>query len=64
MSLDLFMNDTCAKCRKPLKAAVIEPNPTRRGLAVHRFECSNCSAVQTKFLFRKPSMARPDKLTV
>jgi ssDNA-binding Zn-finger/Zn-ribbon topoisomerase 1 len=55
MSVDLFMNDTCPKCRKPLKPAVIEPRLTRHSLAVHKFECSNCGAVQTKVLFRKSS---------
>jgi RNase P subunit RPR2 len=62
MSLDLFMNDICPKCRKPLKPAVIEPHPIRRGLAVHKFECSNCGAMQTKILFRKPRKPLPDEL--
>jgi hypothetical protein len=53
MSLDLFMNDICPRCRKPLKPAVIEPHPSRRDLAVHKFECSNCGVVQTKSFFRK-----------
>jgi len=57
MPLDQFMNDTCLKCRKPLKPAVIEPHPTRRSLAVHKFQCSNCGAIQTKILFRKSGEA-------
>jgi len=57
MSVDLFMNDTCPKCRKPLKPAVIESHPTRPSLAVHKFECSNCGAIQTKILFRKSDNA-------
>jgi hypothetical protein len=61
MSLDLFMNDTCPKCRQPLMPAVIEPHPTRRSLAVHKFECSNCGAVQTSILFRKLHGALADK---
>ena len=28
MSFDLFINDTCPKCRKPIKLAVIEQHPT------------------------------------
>lgn len=62
VSLDLFMNDTCPRCRKPLMAAVIESHPTRRNLAVHKFECSNCGAVQTKILFRKARAALTDEL--
>jgi len=57
MSLDLFMNDTCPNCRQPLMPAVIEPHPTRRDLAVHRFECSDCGVVKTKSLFRKPEQS-------
>jgi hypothetical protein len=47
------MNDTCPKCRKPLKLAVIEPHPTRPDLAVHSFDCPHCGAVKTKILLRK-----------
>jgi len=46
------MNDTCPKCRKPIKLAVIEQHPTRRDLAVHKFECANCGAVKTKIILR------------
>jgi hypothetical protein len=53
LSFDLFMNDVCPKCRKPLKLDVIRPHPTRADLAVHSFECANCGAVKTKLLFRK-----------
>jgi hypothetical protein len=35
--LDLFMNDTCPRCRKPIKLAVIEQHPIRRDLVVHKF---------------------------
>ena len=61
MPLDQFMNDTCPKCRKPLKHAAVKPHPTRRSLAVHKFECSNCDARQTKILFRKLGKALPDE---
>jgi ssDNA-binding Zn-finger/Zn-ribbon topoisomerase 1 len=53
MSFDLFMDDTCPKCRKPLKPAVIGQHPRRHDLAVHKFECANCGAVKTRILFRK-----------
>ena len=53
MPLDLFMNDTCPQCRKPLKPATIEQHLTRRNLEVHKFGCTNCGAVQTKILLRK-----------
>jgi ssDNA-binding Zn-finger/Zn-ribbon topoisomerase 1 len=64
MSFDLFMNDTCPKCRKPLKPAAVEQHPSRSDLAVHKFECANCGAVQTKTLFRKQGRPQPVELAV
>jgi hypothetical protein len=52
MSFDVSMNDTCPRCYKALKPAVIAPHQTRPDLAVHSFECVNCGAVTTKLLFR------------
>jgi hypothetical protein len=40
LSFDLFIDDTCPKCRKPLKLAFIKPHKTRRDLAVHKFDCA------------------------
>jgi transposase len=55
MSFDLFMNDTCPRCRRPITLAVIEPHAINRELAVHKFKCSNCGHVTTKTLLRKES---------
>jgi hypothetical protein len=55
MSLDLFMNDTCLKCRKPITLTGVEPHPTRRDLAIHKFQCASCGAIKTRILFRRPS---------
>jgi hypothetical protein len=57
MSLDLFMNDTCPKCRKPLKLAAVDPHPTRHELATHKFRCTSCGRMTTKILYRKPNAA-------
>jgi len=57
MSFDLFTNDTCPKCRKPIKLTDVARHPTRRDLAVHKFECADCGPVATKILFREPSVA-------
>jgi RNase P subunit RPR2 len=62
MSIDLFMNDTCPKCRQLLMPAVIDPHPTRRNLSVHKSKCSNCGAVQTSILFRKSHGSLADEL--
>ena len=44
-----------------IKARSIEQHLTRRDLVVHKFECTNCEAVQTKILLRKdkPLLAQP-----
>ena len=57
MSLDLFMNDTCPKCRKPLKLAAVDPHPIDPELAVHKFECISCGRVTSKVLYRRPNAA-------
>jgi hypothetical protein len=54
MSLTLFVDDTCPKCRKPVRLAVIEPHPTRRDLAVHNFLCIDCGPVKAKVYTLKP----------
>jgi hypothetical protein len=51
------MNDTCPRCRKPIKLAAVEQHPTRRDLSVQKFECANCGGVKTKILFRKQAVA-------
>jgi ssDNA-binding Zn-finger/Zn-ribbon topoisomerase 1 len=57
MSFDLFMNDTCPRCRKPIKLARTEQHPTRRDLTVHKFECAKCGGVATRVVFRKQAAA-------
>jgi hypothetical protein len=60
MSIDLFMNDTCPKCRKPIKPTTVTPHPTRRDLAIHTFACTDCGPVKTKTLFQKPRAVAPE----
>ena len=62
MSFDLFMNDSCVKCHKPLHRAAVEPHPTRRDLAVHKFICPSCGTAKTKTLLRKKGNPLPDEL--
>ena len=57
MSLDLFMNDACPKCRKLIKMTAVEPHPTHRALAVHKFECASCGPVTSEILYPKLSLA-------
>jgi hypothetical protein len=59
MSVDLFMNDTCPKCRKPIGPATVIPHTTRRDLAIHNFACADCGPVKTKVLFQKPRAMTP-----
>jgi hypothetical protein len=55
MSIDLFMNDTCPKCRKPITRRTVAPHRTRHDLEIHNFECADCGLVKSKILLRKPS---------
>jgi hypothetical protein len=54
MPFDLCSNDTCPKCRKPIRQTAVERHPTRQDLAIHYFRCVNCGAVKTRVLFAKP----------
>jgi hypothetical protein len=53
MSLTLFVDDICPRCRKPVKLAVIEPHPTRRDLAIHNFHCVDCGSVKARIISLK-----------
>jgi hypothetical protein len=44
MSIDLFMNDTCLKCRKPIRRTIVTQHPVRRDLAIHNFECADAAS--------------------
>jgi len=58
MSLTLFVDDTCPICRNSVMQSVIEPHPTRRDLALHKFECVDCGPVRTETIVLGPT-ARP-----
>jgi hypothetical protein len=60
MSTDLFMNDTCPKCRNPIRPKSITPHPTRYDLAIHTFECADCGVVKTKILLLKPGVSQSE----
>ena len=55
MAFSLCVDDTCPRCRKPVRLAVIEPHPTCRDLSLHNFECADCGFVRTKIFSQKPS---------
>jgi hypothetical protein len=54
VSLNLYFNDLCPKCRKPTMQAIIESHPTNRDLAVQKFYCAECGPLKTKFISMKP----------
>jgi hypothetical protein len=60
MAFSLCVDDTCPRCRKPVRLAVIEPHPTRRDLSLHNFECADCGFVRTKIFSQKPSPPPPE----
>jgi hypothetical protein len=60
MSFTLFVDDTCPKCRKPIKQTTIELHPTRRDLALHNFHCADCGPIKTKVFSLKPGEPPPE----
>jgi hypothetical protein len=60
MSIDLFMNDTCPKCRKAFKETTVTPHPTRYDLAIRNSECVDCGVVKTRILLLKPGLSRSE----
>jgi hypothetical protein len=60
MSLTLFVDDTCPKCRKPVRLAVIERHPNRPDLAIHNFQCVDCGPVKAKVYSIKPAARAPE----
>ena len=50
LSLTLFIDDTCPKCRKPVKLSVIEAHPTSPNLAIHNYQCIDCGPVLAKVI--------------
>jgi hypothetical protein len=50
MSLNLFFNEPCPKCRKPIMQGAVEPHPTRRDIALENFVCADCGPVKTKII--------------
>jgi hypothetical protein len=48
MSLTLFVDEPCPKCRKPIRQTTIDVHPTNRDLALHIYECADCGPVKLK----------------
>jgi hypothetical protein len=55
MSLTLFIDDTCPRCRKPVKIAEIDLHPSRRDLAVYNYHCMDYGPLTAKTYSLKPS---------
>ena len=54
MSLTLFIDEPCPKCRKPIRQTTIDVHPTNRDLPLHIYECADCGPVKTKIISLKP----------
>jgi hypothetical protein len=52
MTFNLFFNEPCPKCHKPLMQGVIEAHPSTPHLALQNFEWADCGPVKTKVLSR------------
>jgi hypothetical protein len=54
MTFTLYIDDTCPKCHKPIKQAVIERHPSHVDLAIHSFHCADCGPVKAKIIELQP----------
>jgi hypothetical protein len=54
MPLNLFFNEVCPKCRKPIMQGFVEAHPNRRDVALESFVCGDCGPVKTKIISLKP----------
>ena len=57
MSLNLFVDDSCPKCRKTIMQSFIEPHPTSSDLALHKLYCENCGPVETRVISLRLDLA-------
>jgi len=57
MSLTLFVDDTCPKCRKAILHSYIEPHPTRRDVALHKLDCTECGSVKIEIISLSPGVS-------
>lgn len=48
MSLTLFVDETCPKCRKPIKQSFVELHPSNSNLAIQNFQCADCGTVKSR----------------
>jgi len=54
MSLTVFIDDLCPRCRKPVKLAKIELHSTRPDLAIQNYHCMDCGPVKAKVISLAP----------
>ena len=53
MSLTLFINEPCPRCRKSIRQTTIDLHPTNTDIALHNYECADCGPVKTKIISLK-----------
>ena len=55
MSVTLFTDEPCPRCRKPIRQTTVELHPTNRALALHNYESAECGPIKTKIISLKPN---------
>ena len=60
MSVTLYTNEPCPRCRETIRQTTIDLHPTRAGLAIHNFECVDCGLVKCKVYSLKPGKLPPE----
>ena len=60
MSLNLFSDEPCPRCRKPIRQTTVGLHPTNPDIALHNYECADCGPVKTRILLQKPGESRSE----
>jgi C4-type Zn-finger protein len=54
ISLTLFTDEPCPKCRKPIRQTTIDLHPSIPNIALHNYECADCGPVKTEVISLAP----------
>jgi hypothetical protein len=60
MPLHIPTDDSCPRCGKQIRFAVIESHPIRNDIARHSLQCVDCGPVKTKLLSLRPGDPPPE----
>jgi len=61
MALRFIVDESCPKCREPVKLAVVELHPKLSDTATHTLKCTFCGFEKTKIFSIKAEYPKPSR---